>query len=68
MLEVTTAKAWNKSPSEFAALSDEDKAYMIALEETNAKISSSNALIAEEKAKKEQRKSQARPYRRGRNR
>ena len=68
MLEVGTAKAWDKSPSEFAALSDEDKAYMIAYEEENAKISAANALIAEEKAKKDQRKTQSRTSRRGRNR
>ena len=66
MLEVTTAKAWDKSPSEFAALSDEDKAYMIALEETNAKISSANAFVAEEKTKKDEQK-RNKPHRRGRN-
>lgn len=68
MLEVGTAKAWKKSPSEFASLSDDDKAFMIAYEETNARISSANAFIAEKKAKEEQRKNRPRPSRKGRNR
>ena len=68
MLEVTVAKAWGMTPSQFNQCSDEDKAYMIALEETNAKISSANAFVAEEKAKKDQRKHQPRPARKGRNR
>ena len=41
---------------------------MIALEETNSQIASADAFIAEENAKKEQRKSQSRTSRRGRNR
>ena len=68
MLEVATAKAWRMSPSQFKSLSDEDIAYMIALEETNSQIASADAFIAEENAKKEQRKSQSRTSRRGRNR
>ena len=68
MLEVTAAKAWGMTPSQFNKCSDEDKAYMVALEETNAKISSANAFVAEEKAKKEQRKSKSPTSRRGRNR
>ena len=67
MLEVTTAKAWGMPPSEFSKCSDEDKAYMIALEETNAKISSANAFVAEEKAKKDERKRNRPSSRRGRN-
>ena len=50
MLEATVAKAWGLIPSEFKILSDEDKAYMVALEEVNAEISATDAYIADKKA------------------
>ena len=50
------AKEWDKTPSEFKALSDEDKAMMIAYEETKAEMRSADAHIAKEKARREKRK------------
>ncbi len=50
MLEATVAKAWGLIPSEFKILSDEDKAYMTALEEVNAEISATDAYILDKKA------------------
>ena len=56
MLDVAVAKEWDKTPSEFKALSDEDKAMMIAYEETKAEMRSADAHIAKEKARREKRK------------
>lgn len=61
MLQVTVAKAWRMKPSEFAACSEEDQAYMIALEQTNAEIAAAESFIAEKKAKESQRKSKGNP-------
>lgn len=52
----TVAKAWGKSPSELLDLSEEDKADMIAHEETEAEIQAVEARIAEKKAKEAERK------------
>ncbi len=57
MSEITVAKEWGMTPSEFRRLSDEDKAYMIAFEEANAQISAVNAYIAELAVKKAEQQS-----------
>ena len=63
MLQVATAKAWGMKPSQFGDCSDEDKAYMIGLEEVNGDIASSEALIADQLAEKAKQKNKPRKHR-----
>ena len=56
MLEVAVAKEWGLTPSQFKQLSSEDQASMIAFEEVTSEISSAESFIAEEKARKANRK------------
>ena len=56
MLYAAVAKEWGMTPGQFKKLSDEDKAMMIAYEETKAEMRAADDHIREEKARREKRK------------
>ena len=56
MVEVQTAKAWGKLPSEFDSLSEEDRAWMMALGRTEGGMRGYDAYRAEERRKTAERR------------
>lgn len=51
MSEMSVAKAWGMTPSQFQKLSTEDQAFMMAYEQAMSEITSAQEFIADEKAK-----------------
>ena len=62
VLRLQTARAWGKTPSEFAALSHEDRVYMMALTQVEGYMRAWERQVSENEAKKAER--QARKGRR----
>jgi len=60
VLRLQTARAWGKTPSEFAALSHEDRVYMMALSRIEGYMRAWERQVSENEAAKIQRESRGR--------